>query len=255
MDLTVEKDVIDLCGLTGKVLLENGAETSRVESTVEYIGRAAGINVNCHATMTAIFVDSEDNPTTHLVKVRVGDFNLQKVDEINTLSRQFTKHEISYDELKEHVHLIDNKVIDFNWWQKILGAGLVSIAPMLLFKATWLDLGLSFFVGICGYLAAHWVSDHSSTPYINVGVGGLVIGLLATLLQLLGVAQSADNIIISSLMPLVPGVAITNSIREIIQRHTISGLVRAVDAIMVAGSIGAGVVVGSTLIQWIGGLV
>ncbi|GAB5057359.1 hypothetical protein COSHB9_17470 [Companilactobacillus alimentarius] len=33
-----EKDVVTLCGQIGTVLLENGAETSRVENTVEYIG-------------------------------------------------------------------------------------------------------------------------------------------------------------------------------------------------------------------------
>ncbi len=50
-------------------------------------------------------------------------------------------------------------------------------------------------------------------------------------------------------MPLVPGVAITNSFREIIDRNTISGVVRAVDAVIIAGSIGAGVVIGTSLIQ------
>jgi uncharacterized membrane protein YjjP (DUF1212 family) len=54
-------------------------------------------------------------------------------------------------------------------------------------------------------------------------------------------------------MPLVPGVAITNSLREIIARHTISGMVRALDAIMTAGAIGAGVVMGAALVQLIGG--
>jgi uncharacterized membrane protein YjjP (DUF1212 family) len=68
-----------------------------------------------------------------------------------------------------------------------------------------------------------------------------------------GWGTSADYIIISALMPLVPGVAITNSLREIIARHTISGMVRALDAIMTAGAIGAGVVVGAAVVHLIGG--
>ncbi|PEG76617.1 hypothetical protein CP370_09525, partial [Lactobacillus sp. UMNPBX19] len=55
----------------------------------------------------------------------------------------------------------------------------------------------------------------------------------------------AANIMISSLMPLVPGVPLTNSLREIIDRDILSGLVRGVDAIMIAGSIGIGAIVGS----------
>lgn len=238
-------NIIDVCGLVAKILLESGAETTRVESTIAYIGQAAGINLNCHATMTAIFISTESGSTTHLVKPNVSSFNLQKVDEINTLSRQFSAHEIDFNELERKVHIIDHKVIDFTWTQKIIGAGFVSVAPMLLFKASWTDLALAFFVGILGYLASQWGNAHSTAPYLSAIVGGLVISLLATLLQYFGIADSAANIMISSLMPLVPGVPLTNSLREIIDRDILSGLVRGVDAIMIAGSIGIGAIVGS----------
>lgn len=244
-----EDDLISLCGKVGKILLTSGAETSRVESTVEYIGKAAHYDIVCHATITAIFVGTHNQSRTHLVKVRLGDWNLQKVDEINTVSREFVAGEITVAELKAAIEKIDRKVIDFNWPLKILGAGFVSVAPMLLFKATWVDLGYAFFVGIFGYLAAVFSGAHVKTPYVSAGFGGFVVGLLAAALQLSGVATSAGNIIVSALMPLVPGVAITNSFREIIDRNTISGVVRAVDAVIIAGSIGAGVVIGTSLIQ------
>jgi Uncharacterized conserved protein len=54
-------------------------------------------------------------------------------------------------------------------------------------------------------------------------------------------------------MPLVPGVPMTNSLREIIERNTISGLVRATDAIMSGISIGSGVIVGQILMRAIWG--
>lgn len=248
-----EKDVVTLCGQIGTVLLENGAETSRVENTVEYIGRAVNMPVICHATMTGIFVSSEKTATTRIFKVRVGDFNLQKVDKINTLSRKFSQHELTFSELKNAVVEVEYDTSDFTWWQKWLGAGLVSVAPMLLFKATWFDLFLSFFVGIMGYVMTQFVGKHSKIPYISVAVGGLTISILAHVLAISGIATSANSIIISSLMPLVPGVPITNSLREIIERNTISGLVRATDAIMAGISIGSGVVIGQILIKAIVG--
>lgn len=244
-----EKQVIALCGRVGKILLENGAETGRVEGTVEYIGEAAGVPISCHAEMTAIFVDADTDTATHLIKVRTKDFNLRQVDRVNTLLREFVAGQIDFETLARGITTIESTRRDYTWPVKICGAGLVSVAPMLLFQATWADLGLAFFVGIAGYLAAQAVGLRTTTPYISIGVGGMVIGLLATLLQQVGVATSADNIIISALMPLVPGVAITNSLRELIARHTISGVVRAMDAIMVAGAIGAGVVVGSAVVH------
>lgn len=242
-----EDELIAVCGKIGKILLTCGAETSRVESTVEYIGRAANFDISCHATITALFVGTNQQSRTHLVKVRLGDFNLEKVDEINTTSRKFVKGKISFTELKKTIDQIDKKVIDFTWPQKIFGAGVVSVAPMLLFKATWADLGLAFFVGIFGYLGAQLASRKIITPYVAAGCGGFIVGILAAILQTMGIATSAGNIIVSALMPLVPGVAITNSFREIVDRNTISGVVRAVDAVIIAGSIGAGVVIGTSL--------
>lgn len=242
-----EDDLITVCGQVGKILLTSGAETSRVEGTVEYIGRAAHYDITCHATITALFVGVNNQTKTHLVKVRLGDFNLEKVDEINTMSRRFVEGKIDFAELKKTINQIDKKVIDFTWPEKVFGAALVSVAPMLLFKATWADLGLAFFVGIFGYLAAALSSPRIKTPYVAAGLGGFTVGLLATLLQSMGIATSAGNIIVSALMPLVPGVAITNSFREIIDRNTISGVVRAVDALIIAGSIGAGVVIGAAV--------
>lgn len=249
-----EEEVIELSGRVAKILLENGAETSRVEGTAEYIGQAAGLQLSCHATMTAVFVDAQTEAHTHLIKVRTGDFNLQKVDEINSVSRAFVGGEINFDQLQQRIEAIDRKVIDFTWPQKILGAGLVSVAPMLLFKAAWVDLAWAFFVGIAGYLASQWVARKTTTPYITSAVGGFTIALLAAALVQWGWATSSDNIIISALMPLVPGVALTNSLRELIGKHTISGMVRAVDAVLVAGAIGGGVVLGAVLVRILAGV-
>jgi len=244
-----ERDIVTLCGQVGTILLENGAETARVENTVEYVGRAADLPVVCHATMTGIFVSSEKSAATRIFKVRVGDFNLQKVDDINTLSREFTSHKITYEQLQDGVARVDNEKRDFSWLTKCFGAGLVSMPPMLLFKATWGDLGIAFFVGIIGYIASQYVARHTKIPYIPVAVGSLAISMLAHVLGIYGIAHDANYIIISALMPLVPGVPMTNSLREIIERNTISGLVRATDAIMSGISIGSGVIIGQIVIR------
>lgn len=247
--MITEKELLTLCGQVGRVLLTSGAETSRVETTVEYIGKAAGFTVTCHATMTAILISEDLNNRVHIVKIRGNQFNLQKLDEINHLSRQFTEGRLSFTELQGEVNRIDQKVIDFKWPEKILSAGLVSVAPMMLFKASWSDLAWAFLVGICGYLIAQWAFYKVQGAYAAPALGGLTVGFLAGLLFALHLGQNADHIAVSALMPLVPGVAMTNSFREIIGRDTISGLVRAVDAVVTAGAIGGGVIIGHFLAQ------
>ena len=144
-----EKDVVTLCGQIGRVLLENGAETSRVEGTVEYIGRTVNIPIVCHATMTAVFVNSEKSATTRIFKVRVGDFNLQKVDKINTLSRQFSNHELN---TISRSSLITRTTNDVNQLQNVLGMIFTTLlfAPLLgigsIIKAFELGTNLSWII-------------------------------------------------------------------------------------------------------------
>lgn len=176
---------------------------------------------------------------------------MQKVDEINYLSRQFVAGDVDFDDVTRQVNAIDEYAIDFNWPTKIIGAGLVSVAPMLVFKANWLDLSLAFFVGIAGYLVAQYVGRKATaTPYAKEVAGGFTISLLAWLLVAGHLGTNAENIIVSSVMPLVPGVALTNSLREIMAGHMISGTVRALDALLIAAAIGGGVVLAATLVHF-----
>lgn len=64
---------------------------------------------------------------------------------------------------------------------------------------------------------------------------------------LLHVAQNVDNLIIGAVMPLVPGVAITNSFRDILAGHLISGTARGTEAIFTAAAIGVGIATVFTL--------
>lgn len=53
---TYEQRVLQTCAQAGRILLESGAETPRIEETVEIIGKTAGVSVSCYVTLTAVFV-------------------------------------------------------------------------------------------------------------------------------------------------------------------------------------------------------
>mgnify|MGYP002686086031 CR=1 FL=1 len=61
--------------------------------------------------------------------------------------------------------------------------------------------------------------------------------------------DSPDAAIIGTLMMLVPGLPITNAMREIMAGDIISGLSRTADAILVASAIALGTVVGLAIGQ------
>ena len=64
-----------------------------------------------------------------------------------------------------------------------------------------------------------------------------VLLALAFLAVRLGWIPSVDKIIIGNIMLLIPGIALTNSLRDMISGDIISGLLRFLDAILVAAAV------------------
>lgn len=101
---------------------------------------------------------------------------------------------------------------------------------------------VSFVIGIVLGFYIYYVGGRFSKIMSNIG-GGAVITLVAILaLQLrIPVPMELSHLIVGPLMPLVPGLAFTNGIRDITNGDYLSGPVRMIDSIMVFISIAAGV--------------
>lgn len=232
----------DLCLKTAYLLVNGGAETYRVEDTIERIGHSLGSDVRCYVTVTAIFIEI-NHQNYKFIKSRLGGTNLQMIDDINTMSRQLAEKTITGEEFTLHInHLYRNKrTTDFPFYIKAIGAGLVSMAPMLLYSMPLYYFIYCFFVGIVGYTISYYLSRLSMLPYADLFISGFVIALLAITLKALGITTQYHTIIIGAIMPLVPGVAITNAIRELVMRHAVSSMVKFLDSLLVASSIGFGI--------------
>lgn len=90
---------------------------------------------------------------------------------------------------------------------------------MYIFGGTWQDFIATFFVGVIGYASYLFTQKLFQVPYLDSFAAAFVIGLLAYLAVHFHLAVNIDNIIIGAVMPLVPGVAITNSFRDILAGH------------------------------------
>ena len=80
------------------------------------------------------------------------------------------------------------------------------------------------------------------------------IAILAIAMKTYGMKEiNMDTVIISAIMPLVPGVAITNAIRDTLQGDYLSGGARVLEAFLKAASIALGVGIGIALFGAVAG--
>ena len=70
--------------------------------------------------------------------------------------------------------------------------------------------------------------------------GGALAAGAAFCIRALGIAIHVDTTTIGVIMLMVPGVAITNAIRDIIAGDLVAGIARAADAFLTAAAISAG---------------
>ncbi len=244
-----EKELLEVAGQFAYLMLSSGAETGRVESTIDYVGKAVGVPVICHVTMTSILLVNQDSGRSYVVKVPRYQVDLQMVHDLNHLSRQLSQGQIDFETFTREVERLSQGVPHFPLWQQYLGAGFVSMAPNLVDLAPFSDFLLTFFLGIFAHFLNREASRWMVPPYLAVGLSAFMISMLINGFYHLGWGQTFEVLLISSLMPLVPGVALTNSLRELLGGHTISGLVRAVNALLIATAIGGGVMMANLLFQ------
>lgn len=244
LDGEEQREILEAAMQAGHILLENGAEIFRVEETMDRICRHYGIKSNHFFVLSnGIFITSGSEKEEIFAKVQhipVGKAHLDRVAAVNQLSREITTGRYTVKEVHgrlEEIRTMPGKTK----LMQILASGIGCACFCFLFGGDAMDSLAAFAVGVGLYLYILFVSEpHLSKIVGNMG-GGALVTLLCMLIHQFFVGGHLNFMIIGSIMPLVPGVAFTNAIRDIVSGDYISGSVRMLDAMLVFFCIAMGV--------------
>jgi uncharacterized membrane protein YjjP (DUF1212 family) len=238
--------VLDLAMNMGRVLLQSGAEIFRVEETIEHVCRHYQIEtVDTFVMSNGIFITARDEKKEVYAKVKhipLSSFHLGIVTEVNDLSRDISAGNVNLEEAKARLAVIE-KMPQKRGRFRVFAAGVGSGCFCYLLQANTLESMIAVLIGCLLYIFVLFSEKHRLSKIITNIVGGGFI----TVMTLLAIqlpwpfSVSIDKIIIGSILPLVPGVAFINSIRDIANSDFISGIVRILDALLVFVYISIGV--------------
>lgn len=237
------QEVLDICLTAGRLMIEGGSEMYRVEDTMLRIARNAGIDdPRVFATPTCVFMSLDGGDLSQMKQIRDRNINLELVDRVNKLSREFAARKIDLPELRERIIKIANAP-SFPMWLQIVGAGVLSATLMVLFMDNydWVDFPGAAFVGAVGFWAYCEFKEYTKVRFLSELVAAMVMGLLAVLLSYLDPKMIIDHILVGALMTLVPGLALTNALRDLFMGDLLSGIVRMCEATLSALALGGGV--------------
>jgi len=236
-------NLLKVIKLAGQIILENSGETYRAEETIKFIGRAFDIKeIESIATPTGFYVtvslDGNENNT--LVKrIRKRTINLNKINDVNQVSRQLSEHSITLDEALVRLQEIYERK-DSGIKYNVLYAGLSSAFFALLFGGHVLEFFTALITGIIVSMVSRRFENLQSYQFFSSFFSGLIIAYIAIFVTLFSKMAAYNSIILGCMMPLLPGLAMTNAIRDTIRGDLISGIARATEALLVASSLAAG---------------
>lgn len=240
--------LMDTALLAGQIMLKSGAETYRVEDTICRILHTSGLETaETFATVTGLFVTLADpsiDAITKIARVSEKQTNLSQVYEVNDVSRKLCSGVISVEEAyQELLRIKDKKAYPIS--MVYIGIIMTSSFFTLLLGGGILASVLSAINGLWIVACRHITSRVKLNNFITDMLSSFIIAV-ATMLyaHLLNNSVIVEIIIVGSIMPLVPGVAITNAIRDTLQGDYLSGGSRAIEAFVIAACIAVGIGVG-----------
>ena len=240
------KKVVDLALEAGRILLKNGAEIFRVEETITRICQRFHVDqVDIFTLSHAIFVSAENGMEEAYTKVKhipLSSAHLGIVAEVNDLSREIAAGRVTMEEAAKKLKEIDEMPPKRPYFQ-ILAAGASSASLGFLLGSTVTESGVAFLIGCLLYVWVLTAKRHHMSKIIVNLVGGVVITALALLARQIPVWETLrlEGMISGAIMPLVPGMAFVNAIRDIADSDFLSGTVRMIDALLVFVYIAIGV--------------
>lgn len=241
------EETVRLAVMAGEVLLRNGAETSRAEETMGHIARACGAGgVESFVIPTGVFItvtDKEGRSLTSIRRVTERTINLDRIAKVNELSRSLSDRRLQPSEALALLAEIGKERTGFGLIPSMLASGAVGGAFAVLQRGGPGEVMAAFLAALAVRYIAHAVSKLQGVQFTFEFLGALTAALVGSLAQFFWPGISRDVVIIGGIMPLVPGMAITNAIRDVIAGDLLSGMSRGLEAALTSAAVAMGVVI------------
>ena len=213
----------DVVMIAARILLESGAEGTRVEDTMARIATKLGYpESNSFVTNTVIEFVLHNEAYPRLYRIKTRDTNLIKISQANEISRQITNGTMTLEEAKYQLEEIYVAKRDSSLPFKGIAAAIIATSFLYLQGGRLVDIITAVLAGTIGYLVVEILDRKLHAQFIPEFIGSLVIGII-------------------SVMPIVPGVLITNAIQDLFGGHMLMFTTKSLEALVTAFGIGAGV--------------
>lgn len=244
------REIALLC-TAAQLVLENGGETYRVEETVMRMAKGFGLeDVSVAAFPTSIFV--EVGGVSRIRRISRRGTDTTRLAQVNDVSRRVEHGQMDAAQADAALSGIARGT-GVPQATMILASGLAAASFSLLFGGTLKTFAVAFLIGMLVQAVQPLFSRMEMGVLFGNFAGGLMTAVFAQAAARLVSYGSVNAAIIGGIMPLLSGLLMTTAVRDTMYGDLVSGVARAVEALLLAGAVALGVFVGLKLTAMIGG--
>ena len=256
--MTENGTLLDFAAEVGFQLQMAGGEIYRVEESVKRLLAAYGAgHGEVFAIPNCLIVSVSNGEREVQTRIRrVGDHgtDIHRLEAVNALCRKLCREPVPLEEARRELKELLAATPRYPLWIRLLGYFTGAMLFTFFFGGGLRD-GLC--AGLCGVLIGlgqALLGRLGATLFFRTILCAAASAVLALGLVRLGLGKSVDLVTIGALMSLMPGVALTNAIRDIMVGDMVSGISKLGEAVLVAIAIALGTGLSLWLGQWLGGL-
>jgi len=230
---TIEETAVLLIDIAS-ALMSSGAHTMRIIQNVSRMAETFGYDLDLSVfqmsiMMTIICKKDPGKLLTQIRKIKPLHLNFSIVSDISALSWDTYDKHLPFEEVASNFQLIISQKRMNSWWVLFLVAA-ANASFCGLFKGDFTAMICVFFATIAGFFVRQAMIKKHINHLVVFTTSAFVASLLSGIGYVFHLGHTPEIALASSVLFLIPGVPLINSILDILQGHILTGMARLVNA-------------------------
>lgn len=236
---------LDVLLTIGKLLMECGADTTRITSEMLKSATFMGIPheyLNIHISYTTIMINfhHKECSITVFIKTPIHIPNMAMINAVSKLTwRAFERH-YSLTTYETQISKLQHVIKVYPNWLKGIACALGSAGLAYLFSGDIIALLVTIICSLCGYFTRTVSQRLGFNEYMGIALGAFTAMLSAYAFYLHIELGSLLYVLVCCTLFMIPGVPLINSVIDTINNHILSGITRAIRTLLIVGSMTLG---------------
>ena len=225
---------VRLIGRLGAAFHKYGTNAQRLEESLTHLTHALGLNGHFFSTPTylTISLDSGEDQITRHIRSFPSDVNLEKLQDLDILAGKVIHNQIDYEDALVQIRELDKRADPYPLYLSAIAFSLTSMSLSIIIgggiKEGALSLLLGSIVGLLVVLKAKFQAIGEVFEFL----ASFLVTFSACLIYHFVFPYNFQNVLIASLIVIIPGLSVTIAMNELASHNLVSGTARLMGALI-----------------------